>query len=135
VTTLVFLAGLLHFGVLVASALVPRALDWRRDLARVEPLTRRLVWVYGGYIVGNIVFFGLLATILPAELASGAPLARATCGFIAAFWGVRLSLQYRVLYSREHVRGALRRGGYHGLTLAFAFFALVFGRAALWTSS
>jgi hypothetical protein len=134
VTTLLFAAGLLHFGVLVASALVPQALDWRRDLARVAPLTRRLVWVYGGYIVGNIVFFGLLGTLLPAQLASGTPLARAVCGFVAAFWTVRLALQYRVLYSREHVRGPLLRGGYHGLTLVFAFFALVFGRAALWTS-
>ena len=130
-TDLIFVAGLLHFGVLIASALVPQALDWRRDLAAVAPLTRRLVWVYGGYIVGNIVFFGVLALSLPAVLASGTPLARAICGFIALFWTVRLTLQYRVLYARELVRGLVLTAGYHGLTLIFAFFAVVFGSAAL----
>ena len=130
-TSLIFVAGLLHFGVLIASALVPQVLDWRRDLACVAPLTRRLVWVYGGYVVGNIVFFGLLATMLPGALASGTPLARAICAFIALFWTVRLTLQYRVLYARELVRGWVLTTGYHGLTLVFAFFAFVFGRAAL----
>ena len=94
-TDLIFVAGLLHFGVLIASALVPQVLDWRRDLAAVAPLTRRLVWVYGGYIVGNIVFFGVLASSLPSVLASGTPLARAVCAFIALFWTVRLTLQPR----------------------------------------
>ncbi|MEM8882444.1 MAG: hypothetical protein AAGD14_00070 [Planctomycetota bacterium] len=128
---LIFVAGLLHFGVLIASALIPQVLDWRRDLQRVQPLTRRLVWVYGGYIVGNIVFFGIVATLLPGTLASGEPLARALCAFIAVFWTVRLTLQYRVLYARELVRGVVLTTGYHGLTLVFAFFAFVFGRAAL----
>ena len=130
-TELLFCAGLLHFGVLIASALVPQVLDWRRDLARITPLTRKLVWVYGGYVVGNIVFFGLLASLMPAALASGTPLARAICAFIAIFWTVRLSLQYRVLYARELVRGPVLVAGYHGLTLVFAFFAVVFGKAAL----
>jgi len=127
----IFIAGLLHFGVLFASALTPQALDWRTDLARVAPLTRRLVWVYGGYIVGNIVFFGLLATLAPAALASRTPLARAICGFIAVFWSVRLTLQYRVIYDRNLVQGFVRKAGYHGLTLVFAYFAIVFGNAAL----
>lgn len=127
----IFVAGLLHFGVLIASAMTPQALDWRTDLARVAPLTRRLVWVYGGYIVGNIVFFGLLATLAPAALASRTPLARAICGFIAVFWSVRLTLQYRVIYDRDLVQGFARKTGYHGLTLVFAYFAIVFGKAAL----
>ena len=130
-THLIFAAGVLHFGVLVASALVPQVLDWRRDLAAVAPLTRRLVWVYGGYVVGTIVFFGLLATMLPSVLASGTPLARAVCAFIALFWTVRLTLQYRVLYARELLRGFLLTTGYHGLTLVFVFFAVVFWSAAL----
>ena len=130
-TELIFTAGLLHFGVLIASALIPQVLDWKRDLAGIAPLTRKLVWVYGGYVVGNIVFFGLLASLMPSVLASGTPLARAVCAFIALFWTVRLSLQYRVLYAKELVRGVVLTAGYHGLTCVFAFFALVFGKAAL----
>jgi len=130
-TELIFVAGLLHFGVLIASALTPQVLDWKRDLAGIAPLTRKLVWVYGGYVVGNIVFFGLLASLMPSALAAGTPLSRAICAFIALFWTVRLSLQYRVLYAKELVRGVLLTAGYHGLTLVFAFFAFVFGKAAL----
>ena len=130
-TVLILLAGLLHFGVLLASALVPQVLDWRTELARVAPLTRRLVWVHGGYIVGCIVFFGLLATLQPAALAAGTPLARAVCAFIGLFWSVRLLLQYRVLYAREALAGPFLAAGYHGLTLVFLFFAVVFWRAAL----
>ena len=130
-TFLIFMAGLLHFGLLIASALVPQALDWKHDLAHIAPLTRRLVWVYGGYVVGNIVFFGLLASLMPSVLASGTPLARAICAFIALFWTVRLFLQYRVLYARELVQGFVRTAGYQGLTLVFAYFAFIFGKAAL----
>jgi hypothetical protein len=130
-TGLILVAGLLHFGVLLASALVPQVLDWRTDLARVAPLTRRLVWVHGAYIVGTIVFFGVLATLLPAALAAGTPLARTLCAFIALFWSVRLLLQYRVLYAREALAGPLLATGYHGLTLVFLYFAVVFWGAAL----
>lgn len=130
-TQLIFVAGLLHFGVLIASALTPQVLDWKRDLASITPLTRKLVWVYGGYVVGNIVFFGLLASSMPSVLASGTPLARAICAFIAVFWTVRLSLQYRVLFAKEMVRGVVLKAGYHGLTLVFAFFGFVFWKAAL----
>jgi len=130
-TTLIFVAGLLHFGILVASFLVPRKLDWQRDLAKVAPLTRKLVWTYGGYIAGFIVFFGLLASLFPAALASGDPLARAVCAGIAVFWGARLSLQYRVIYDEKIVTGRFLTTGYHALTVVFAFFVLVFGKAAL----
>lgn len=127
----VFFAGLLHFGVLVASALVPRVLDWRGDLARVAPLTRRLVWVYGAYIVGNIVFFGLVASLMPGTLSDKTPLARALSGYIALFWTARLCLQYGVLHSPELLRRGALRAGYHGLTVVFLYFAVVFGAAAL----
>ena len=128
---LIFWAGLAHFAVLVASALVPQVLDWKSDLARVAPLTRRLVWVHGWYIVGVIVFFGVLGSTMSGALAAGTPLARAICGFIALFWTARIALQYRVLYEKKLMRDARVRAGYHGLTCLFAFFVLVFGGAAL----
>ena len=35
---LIFIAGILHFGILVASAAVPQVLDWRKALANLDPL-------------------------------------------------------------------------------------------------
>ncbi|MHC4955410.1 MAG: hypothetical protein ACYTGZ_16275 [Planctomycetota bacterium] len=128
---LIFLAGALHFGVLIASALVPQVLDWRADLARVSTLTRRVVWVHGAYIVLVIVAIGSVSLLQADALASHSPLARSVCGFVALFWGGRLLLQYGVLDPTGHLRTRLLRAGYHGLTLVFAFFAFVFGWAAL----
>jgi len=130
-TQLVFAAGLLHFGVLIASALVPQVLDWRADLAKVRPLTRRLVWVYGSYIVFVIIAFGTIATLHATELAAGTPLARTLCAVIALFWGARMLLQYGVLAPGNLADRWHLRLGYHALTLTFLFFTIVFSWAAL----
>ena len=128
---LIFIAGCLHFGVLIASALTPLVLDWRRDLAQLSPLTRRLVWVYGSYVVFMIVAFGALSLLHSEDLASRTPLARSVCAMIALFWGARLALQYGVLNALPYVKAPVLRAGYHGLTLVFAYFTFTFGSAAL----
>ena len=128
---LIFVAGLLHFGILVASALVPQVLDWRTDLAKVHPLTRRLVWVYGSYIVFVIIAFGVIAVLHSPVLASGSPLARTVCAVIALFWGARMLLQYGVLAPGELLDRWYLRVGYHALTLTFLFLTVVFTWAAL----
>lgn len=48
---LIRLAGAGQLCVLVASALVPFRLNWRRDLAGLPRLHRQLYWTYGGYVV------------------------------------------------------------------------------------
>ncbi len=126
-----FVAGLLHFFVLIASALVPQVLDWRRDLAQLHPLTRKMIWVHGIYIVFVIVGFGVVATWHADALAGGTPLARTVCAAIALFWGSRLLLQYGVLGASSLLEKWWLRLGYHGLTVTFGYFTFVFGWAAL----
>lgn len=128
---LIFVGGILHFGILVASALVPQALDWKTSLARLDPLSRQIVWVHGGFIVLVIVGFGALSLLLAGELASGAPLARGVCGFIAVFWGARLAVQFLVFDARPHLSSAFLKCGYHALSVVFAYHAAVFAWAAL----
>jgi hypothetical protein len=41
--TLLQIAGLLHFCILIASALVPKVLDWRGELHKLPPLFAQLV--------------------------------------------------------------------------------------------
>ena len=50
---LIRLGGMMQLGILIASALVPRVLDWRRELAGLATLTRQLVWVHGLFIDGE----------------------------------------------------------------------------------
>lgn len=129
--TWIQIAGLLHFAILIASALVPKVLDWRASLGRLDPLSRQLVWVHGAFIVLTIVAFGTLATGFAAELSDGSPLARAVCGFMAIFWGARLGVQFFVFDARPMLRSAVLRVGYHGLTAVFGYLAVVFAVAAL----
>ena len=129
-TRLLTVAGLGHFGILVASALVPFRLDWRHELAGLSRLHRQMYWVYGGYVVLAIVAFGLITLFHAAELAAGGGLGRAFCGYVAVFWGVRIALQ-AVFDVEAHLTAWWLRLGYHGLTVMFVFFTAVYGWAAL----
>ena len=93
---LVFIGGLLHFGILLASSMVPKVLNWKMSLDGLDDLSRQLVWVHGLFIVLVIIGFGLISVLLASELASGTPLARGICLFIAIFWGARLVVQFFV---------------------------------------
>ncbi len=128
--TLIFAAGFLQLSVLVASSLVPLRLQWRRVFVGLPRLHLQLYWVYGGYVVLAIVANGLVCVFNSAELAAGSPLARAVCGYIAVFWGIRLSLQ-AVLDVKEHLTTWWLRAGYHTLTVLFASFTALFAWAAL----
>jgi hypothetical protein len=128
---LLFVGGLLHFVILIASALTPRVLDWRANLTTLHPFLRRLFWVYGCFIVLVIISFGVLTLAHANELASGAPLARAICAMIAIFWLARLIVQFFVFDARAFLTTIFLRLGYHGLTLLFAALVFIYSCAAL----
>ncbi len=125
------IAGVAHFGILIASALVPRVLNWRETLAPLPTLVRQLMWVYGGYVVLMIISLGAVSLALPHELAAGTALGRAVCGFGTVFWGLRLALQLFYFDSREFLTTRILRAGHEGLTVVFAFLTIVFAMAAV----
>jgi hypothetical protein len=128
---LITVAGACHFGILIASALVPIRLQWWTELASLKPLHRQMYWVYGGYVVLSIVGFGLLSVFNARELAGGSGLARGVCALIAVFWGIRVSLQ-PVFDVKEHLTTWWLKLGYHTLTVFFISFTLIYSSAALW---
>lgn len=123
--------GLLHFVVLIASALTPRILDWRTNLATLHPFLRRLFWVYGCFIVLVIISFGVVTLRNADELASGAALSRSFCAMVAIFWLARLGVQFFAFDPRPFLTTAFLRLGYHGLTLLFTTLIFIYGCAAL----
>jgi hypothetical protein len=127
----IFLAGWGQLCVLIASSLVPMRLQWQTALASLPRLHRQLYWIYGGYIVLAIIVNGLICILNAEELAAGSTLARCVCGYIAVFWGVRLSLQ-AVLDVKEHLTAWWLHVGYHTLTLLFVSFTALFAYAALY---
>ena len=128
--SLIYYAGFGHFGVLVASAIVPFQLDWKKELGCLSKLHRQMYWVYGGYVVLSIVSFGMISVMNSAELASGGGLARGVCAYITVFWGIRLGLQW-VFDVEEHLTKWWLKTGYHLLTVLFLGFILVYGFAAI----
>ena len=127
---LLFIAGVGQLCVLVASALVPIRLNWREELRSLSRLHRQMYWIYGGYIVLAIIGLGLISVFNARELASGSGLARGFCGFVAVFWGVRLSLQC-VLDVKEHLNSWRLKLGYALLSVFFAYFTAVYAWAAM----
>ena len=128
---LIALGGGLQLLILVASALVPRVLDWRNELAPLSPFVRRLFWVYGVFIVMTIIGFAALSLAFPGPLADGSPLSRAVCAFVAVFWLTRLCVQLFVFDARPILRNTILWTGYHGLTVIFLLLSGIYGLAAL----
>lgn len=129
--SLIFLGGILHLGTLLGSAQVPGELRFREELPKLPPLLQHWILVAGGYIVLDLIAFGLLSLCFSRELASGQPLARGVCGFIAIFWSIRLVIGLFVFDARPYLRTTFLRVGYVALTLVFFYHTVVYGYAAL----
>ena len=92
-TTLVFYAGLSQLALAIASLAIPRVLGWSDELERNSEFLRALFWTYAGYVFGTNLALATLSTWKPEWLTDGSGLARAVCGFVALYWGVRLAIQ------------------------------------------
>lgn len=125
----VLIAGIGQIVLALGSTAIPRTLDWSGQLERLDPLLRRLFWVYAAYIFGTNLAFGLVSTALPNGLVDGSPLAAAVTSFIAVYWFSRVVIQFTLF------RGLGPSGTYFviaeiSLVTLFVFFTGVFGWAA-----
>ena len=130
---LIQVGGVCHFGILTASATLPFVLDWRKSLGGLPKIERQLVMAWASFIVLVIMGFGTISLAFADDLAGGSALARAVCGFIAFFWSFRLAWQFFVYEVRDVIEANTRWlwVGYHGLTVVFMYFAVVYAMAAL----
>jgi hypothetical protein len=128
---LLWLAGCAHFGILIASALVPKVCRWDVHLKTLPKFLETLFWVYGIFIVLVIIGFGTLTLLFASEIATGITPARGLAAFIAVFWLCRLVVQLFVFDLSKFLTTPLLRAGYRFLTLVFASLVLVYGWAAL----
>ena len=129
------LAGMGHFAILSASALVPKVLDWKSTLKPLSPFLRTLFWVYGIFIVLTIIGFGTLTLLNAHAMASGDAVARSLAAFIAIFWSARLFVQLFVFDARPYLTNVWLKLGDHLLTVVFIFFTATYAWAALGISN
>jgi hypothetical protein len=130
-TTLIQIAGALHLGLAWAGATMPQAVNLRGHLALLPPFIRRLYWVYFTFIGLTLLGFGTITFIHATAIAAGEPLARAFCGFLAAFWALRLIVAAFVFDVRPYLTTAFYRLGYPATTAVFIYLIAVYGWAAL----
>ena len=124
-------AAVLQLSILIASALTPRVLDWRTNLAALQPFLRKLFWVYGAFIVLVIIAFATLTFLHADMMATREPVARSLCAFIAIFWAARCVVQFAIFDPRPFLTNWFYRLGYHALSIIFAFLVFVYGKAAI----
>lgn len=126
--TLIIIGGLLHFLTMIASAFIPKTLDWKGELGKIIPFLRILFWVYGFFVVMTILAFGIISVVNSEAMASGKSLeARSICAFISIFWGARLIVQLLFFNASEFLTNWFLKTGYHGLTLIFIYQTVVYG--------
>jgi hypothetical protein len=123
------LAALTHVGLVAAGALMPGATGLWSECARLSPFARTLFRVYYAFIGLCLVSFGIGSWIYAHELAAGAPLARALCGFLAAFWTLRW-VAALLLDVRPYLVNAWWRAGYAATNVVFCVLPFLYVWAA-----
>ncbi len=126
-TTLIRLAGLAQLALIPVNFVAPYKLRYAASLAGATPVVRNIFYVHAGYIVFVLAGLGALCLGAADFLAGGASLARWTCGYLAAFWAIRVGVQLFYYDREERRRNSAFDVAFLGL---FAFLALVFAAAA-----
>jgi len=91
---LLWLAGAIQFGIVVANAWLPGKLRVKQGLGSAPPFLRQIFYVHWIYIVLVVGLFSGLCLLFPADLAGRSPLGRLLSAFLACFWLLRVFLQW-----------------------------------------
>lgn len=121
-----WLAGAGHFAVLIASFQVPYRLRWKKDLANLTPLNRKLMWVHGGFAVYTIAAFGVMTLLLHNEILTGQRPALALAIFIGTYWLLRIVVDFTYYSHSDWPKGKAFVIGHLLLTLLFVFLSATY---------
>lgn len=124
------LAALTHLGLVAAGAVMPYATDLWRDCEKLSPFARMLFRIYYAFIGLCLFSFGFGSWFFATDLASGTPLARALCGFLAAFWVLR-GIAAILLDVRPYLVNGWWRLGYGATNVVFCLLPFLYAWAAV----
>ena len=127
-----WLAGVGHFVILIASFQVPFRLKWREDLQSLIAFNRKLLWVQGGFTVLTIAAFGTLTLALHSELLRGDRAALGLACFIGSYWAARILVDAFYFSHRDWPKGVQFAIGHVLLTSLFASLAACYTGLVAW---
>ena len=123
---LIFIAGLAQLALAGGSLVIPKILNWRFELAKVQPLIKQMFWTYAAYILVINVSFGLISVFAFEELTNGSKLAMLIAGFIAVYWISRVLIQFFYFDRANFPSGKWNRAGEVVLVTLFVFLSVVY---------
>jgi alginate O-acetyltransferase complex protein AlgI len=127
-----WLAGIGHFVILIASFQVPYRLNWKQDLQSLMPLNRKLLWVQSSFTVITILAFGILTLVLHDDLLRGSrPALGLTC-FIAIYWMARILVDAVYFSHADWPQGKQFVIGHLLLTSLFFVLAISYAGLFIW---
>lgn len=129
INLLLILAGIAQIVLALASPLTPRILNWKTQLAKVNPLIRQMFWAYAAYILVINLCFGLVSVFCHADLTDHTNLAKLITGFIAAYWTSRVLIQFLYFDRSGFPDGKLHLLGEVLLVGLFIFLSTVYSFA------
>jgi len=126
---LIFIAGLAQIILVIGSLAIPKVLNWRPELAKVQPLIKQMFWTYAAYILVINLCFGLLSVFDFTELINGSELATLITGFIAVYWLSRVLIQFFYFDRANFPAGKWNKVAEVLLVSLFVFLSVVYSRA------
>jgi hypothetical protein len=97
---LIWVAGAIHAGIVLANGPLPHRLRVRENLKGVPVFLRQIFYVHWLYIVLVVGFFSAVCFSFPRDLAGASSLGRFLSAFMCGFWLLRIFLQC-FYYDRE----------------------------------
>lgn len=130
INQLIYLAGIGQVCLVLGSLAVPKILNWKQELAKVQPLIKQMFWVYAAYIVVINLCFGFISVFDYQELTNGTSLAGMVTGFIAIYWISRVLIQFLYFDRSNFPNGNWHKAGEAVLVLLFVLLSVVYSWAA-----
>lgn len=93
-TKFIWVAGGIQAGIVFANFLLPRMLRVRDGVISLPPFLKQVFYVHWLYIVIVVGFFSALSFGFAHELSGASALGRFLSAFMAAFWLLRIVLQW-----------------------------------------
>ena len=109
IQTFLFLAGLSQIILVFGSLAIPKVLNWKSELKKVQTLIKQMFWTYAAYILIINLCFGLLSVFAFTELTDKSLLAKVITGFIAVYWISRVLIQFLYFDRESFPAGILNR--------------------------
>lgn len=132
---LIFISGILHIVLGLGSTVIPKVLQWKKELANVQLLIRQMFWTYAAYILVINLCFGFVSILGTEDLLGHSFLAKCITFFISIYWLTRIGIQFLYFDKTDAPKGVIFTLGEIALVGLFIIFTCVYFLAFLYNNS